>query len=107
MSDLVWFIMIGILFGLLGLVFVILGWQIWKKQKMNLIISYHCDKVNEDNKRAYCTLSGIGVFLIGIGFLLSGICTVLIQSVLVFVPMIVGLVFGIALLASAGIKYNR
>ena len=107
MSDLVWFIVIGILFGLLGFVFILLGWQIWKKQKMNLIISYHCDKVRENNKRAYCTRSGIGVFLIGIGFLLSGICTAFSQSVLVFVPMTVGLVFGIALLASAGIKYNR
>ncbi len=107
MNDLVWFIVIGVLLGLLGLVFIMLGWQIWKKQKMNLIIRHHCDKVSEDNKRAYCTLSGIGVFLIGIGFLLSGICAVLIRSALAFVPMTAGLVSGIALLASAGIRYNR
>ena len=107
MSDFVWFIVIGILFVLLGLLFILLGWQIWKKQRMDLIISYHCDKVSEENSRAYCTLAGIGVLIIGIGFLLSGICTVLIRSLLVFVPMTAGLILGIALLISAGIKYNH
>lgn len=107
MSDFVWFIIIGVLFAGVGLAFIMLGWQIWKKQKMNLIISYHCDKVREENKRAYCTLSGIGVFIIGIGFLLSGICTAFIRSVVSLVPMTVGLVLGITLLTSAGIKYNR
>lgn len=107
MGDTIWFIVIGVLFGVLGLLFVWLGWQIWRKQKMNLIISYHCDKVSKENKPAYCSLSGIGVFLMGIGFALSGICTIFSQSMLVFVPMTVGFIVGIALLAAAGIKYNR
>ncbi len=107
MSDLAWFIAIGVLFALLGLLFLRLGGQIWKKQKMDLIISYHCDKDREKDKQAYCRRSGIGVFIIGIGFLLSGICTALVQSVLVFVPMTIGLVVGIAMLVSASMKYNR
>ena len=107
MSDLIWFIIIGILFVLSGVLFIVLGRQIWKKQKMELIISYHCEKVSEENKQAYCMLFGIGVLMIGIGFLLSGICMVWIQSVLTFVPMTVGLVLGIALLISAIVKYNR
>ena len=76
MSDFIWFIMIGILFVLLGLIFIWLGWQIREKQRMDLIISYHCDKVSEDNKRAYCTLSGTGILIMGTGFILSGICSV-------------------------------
>ena len=107
MSDFVWFIVIGVLFALLGCLLVYLGRQIWKKQKMDLIIRYHCDKVSEENKPAYCRLAGIGVFLMGIGFLLSGICTVWIRSVLTLVPMTLGLVSGIALLAAAVMKYNR
>ncbi len=107
MRDFIWFIIIGVLFALLGFLFIILGWQIWKKQKMELIIRYHCDKVSDENKQAYCALSGIGVLVIGIGFLLSGVCTVWIQSVFAFVPMTVGLVCGIALLLAAGMKYNR
>ena len=73
MSDTIWFIIIGILFAALGVLFIWLGWQIWKKRKINLIISYHCDKVSEENKPAYCSLAGIGVFLMGIGFAFSGI----------------------------------
>ena len=107
MSDTVWFIMIGGLFILLSLLFIMLGWQIWKKQKMDLIISYHCDKVSEENKKAYCTLLGSGVFMMGLGFGLSGICTVFLRSVYIFIPMTAGLVSGAVLLVSAIIKYNR
>lgn len=106
-DDLIWFIVLGVLFVLLSAVFIALGWQIWKKQKMNLIISYHCDKVSDENKQAYCTLAGIGVFIIGIGFALAGICSVVLRTASTFVPMAIGLVLGIALLVCAGIKYNH
>ena len=107
MSDFIWFVIICILFVLLSLIFIGLGWQIWKKQRMNLIISYHCDKVSEENKKAYCALMGIGVFIMGVGFGLSGICIVFLRSVSGFIPMTVGLLAGIVLLVSAGLKYNR
>ena len=107
MTDTVWFILMGVLFALLGSLFIALGWLIWKKQKMNLIIRYHCDKVREENKEAYCRLAGIGVLLMGLGFLLSGIFTVFFQSVFTFIPMAAGLVIGIVLLISAVVKYNR
>jgi len=107
MNDYIWFIAIGVLFLLLGFVFVWLGLAIWKKQKMDLIIRHHCDKVNAENKPAFCTLSGVGVFVIGIGFALSGICSFLLQSVLIFIPMSVGLVLGLVLLTLAVFKYNH
>jgi hypothetical protein len=107
MTDAIWFILMGVLFVLLGILFIVLGWLIWKKQKMNLIIRYHCDKVREENKEAYCKLAGIGVLLMGLGFLLSGIFTVFFQSVFTFIPMAAGLVIGIALLISAVVKYNH
>ena len=107
MSDLVWFIVIGVLLAFLGIVFIMLGWKIWKKQRMDLIISYHSDKVRDENKQAYCTLSGSGILIMGFGFLVSGICAFFIRSAFVFAPMTAGLVLGIALLISAVIKYNR
>ena len=107
MSDFVWFVIIGVLFVLLGLVFILLGWKIWKEQKITLIISHHCDKVSEENKKAYCTLSGAGIFIIGIGFIISGICTFLLQSAMAFIPMSLGLVLGIILFVSAVTKYNH
>ncbi|MCR4951188.1 MAG: DUF3784 domain-containing protein [Solobacterium sp.] len=107
MSDFIWFVVISVLFELLGLVFIGLGWQIWKKQRMDLIISYHCDKVSKENKQAYCTLAGSGLLVMGIGFLLSGVIAVFARSFLTFVPMAIGLVLGIALLISAIVKYNH
>ncbi|MBR3167466.1 MAG: DUF3784 domain-containing protein [Erysipelotrichaceae bacterium] len=107
MSDLIWFIVIGVLLAFLGIVFIMLGWQIWKKQRMDLIISYHSDKVREENKQAYCTLSGSGILIMGIGFLLSGIIAVFVRSFQTFVPMMIGLVFGIALLVLAILKFNH
>ena len=107
MEEFVWFIAVSVLFVLLGIIFIRLGLAIWKKQKMELIIRYHCDKVKEENKPAYCTLAGTGVFVTGIGFILSGICSALMQSVLIFIPMAAGLAAGIALLILAGTRYNR
>ena len=107
MDDTIWFIAISALFVLMGIVFIRLGLAIWKKQKMDLIIRHHCDKVSEENKPAYCMLAGIGVFVIGIGFILSGICAVLTHSLLTFIPMAAGLAAGIALLILAGRRYNN
>ena len=107
MSDFIWFVIVELLFVLLGFIFIKLGLQIWKKQRMDLIIAYHHDKVSEGNKQVYCTLSGVGVLLIGCGFLLSGICTLSVHSFYAFIPMSAGLMLGIILLISASIKYNR
>ncbi len=107
MSDLLWFIIISILLVMLGILFIRLGYEISEKQRIDLIIAYHHDKVSKGNKQVYCMLSGIGVLIIGCGFLLSGICTLSVHSFYAFIPMSAGLMLGIVLLISASIKYNR
>ena len=107
MDDLVWFILITVLFAVLGFVLIRLGLAVWKKQKMELIIRHHCDKVSEENKPAYCRLAGIGICVIGAGFVLSGAWAAFSQSLSVLIPMTAGLASGIALLCLAGIRYNR
>ena len=57
----------SILVGLVGFVLIILGYMVWKKEKISLFHDYHYDKVSEEDKKAFCTISGIGVVLIGIG----------------------------------------
>lgn len=73
MSDDVWGIVLGVLLILLGILFIWLGLAIWKKQKIELIIRHHMDKVSDEDKQAYCRLCGIGVLIIGFGFVVSGI----------------------------------
>ena len=107
MNDLLWFIIISILLLMLGILFIRLGYEISEKQRIDLIIAYHHDKVSEGNKQVYCTLSGIGALIIECGFLLSGISTLSVHSFYAFIPMSAGLILGIVLLFTASIKYNR
>ena len=107
MGDTIWFIIIGAILIVSGLVFIWLGYNVWIKQKINLIIVYHMDKVSEDNKPAFCRLSGLGLVVMGCGFIASGIWTMVSGALLSFIPMTVGIVVDIILLISAGIKYNK
>ncbi len=107
MNDQVWFFAVGIVLAVLGIIFIWLGLTIRKKQRIDLIIRYHMDKVREYDKPAYCRLSGLGMSIIGIGFIISGICIVLSGRLTGFVPVAIFLVAGIALLLSAVFKYNR
>ena len=107
MKDNIWFIISAILLIFLSSVFFILGWQIYRKQRIDLIISYHHDKVSEKDRLAYCRLTGIALLIIGLGFGLSGICVLILQSSYSFIPMLLGLVSGIILLIISGIRFNH
>ena len=107
MGDFIWYIIVAALLFVLGILFIVLGLLIWLKLKMNLIISHHCEKVKEENKKAYCRLFGIGVFVIGLGFLLSAVCIPLVKTVFSFIPLTAGIVLGIVLIVSSIVKYNR
>ena len=40
---------------------------VWKKEKISLFHDFHYDEVSAEEKKAFCTISVIGVVLIGIG----------------------------------------
>ena len=63
----------SIITGSVGIVFVILGWLIWKKEKISILHEYHYNRVTEEDKKVFCTLSGIGVFIIGIGLVITAV----------------------------------
>lgn len=95
------------LVGLLGVVFEVLGWLIWKKQKISLLHDYHYDRVSEGNKADFCRLSGLGVGIIGAGLLITAVLIGITDSAWSFVAFAAGFCAGIALLIYAGSKYNR
>ncbi len=107
MSDFLWSLIIGIIFVILGAVFVRLGLIIWKKQRIDLVIRHHMDQVSDDNKRAYCKLLGIGILNLGIGFVVSGIWMLFAFDLHSWIPMAAGFVIGILLMTVSIIKYNR
>ena len=110
--------MIGKIIGVLitggvGTIIAVMGWLIWKKEKLSLMHDYHVNKVSAENKTAFCRLSGIGLIagigliVIGIGLLISAVILFVTDSAYSFLCFAVFFVVGLAMLISAGAKYNR
>lgn len=92
---------------MIGIVFIILGWLIWKKEKIELLHSYHRDKVKEENKKAFCRISGIGTLLIGAGMVIAAVIAWLTDSMWSFAIFAFYFAIGLALMIYAGSKYNK
>lgn len=97
----------SIIFGLVAIILIILGYLIWKKEKISLLHDYHYDKVSEEDKKAFCTVSGIGVLVIGIGMFIAAILTAVTYSMWSYMAFVIGFVAGLVMLIYAGIRYNR
>lgn len=50
MSDFAWLILLCAVFLITGAAFIPLGWKIAKKQRMDLIIRWHCEEVSEEKQ---------------------------------------------------------
>lgn len=104
--------MIGKIIGVLitggvGLILAVLGWLIWKKEKISLMHDYHIGRVSAENKPAFCRLSGIGLIAMGIGLLMTAAILGITDSAYSFICFTVCFAAGLALLITAGVKYNR
>ena len=100
--------MIGsIILGLVGIVLIVLGYLVWKKEKISLFHDYHYDKVSVEDKKAFCIISGIGVVIIGIGILITAIIIGITDSAWSFIAFAMGFVAGLILLIYAGIRYRH
>ena len=93
--------------GGVGVLLTVLGWLIWRKEKIELLHDYHRDRVAPENRRAFCAMSGGGVLLTGVGLLITAALFGLTESLYSFLPFAAGFVAGVALLIAAGRRYNR
>ena len=91
---------------LIGILCVVLGYLIWKKQKITLIHDYHYKNVRSKDVPAYTRLIGIGLILIGIGTCLTGIINIAFQTNAGWIAFIVGFAFGIFMMNKAQKTYN-
>ena len=89
-----------------GILFVILGLLIWKKEKITLLHDYHYDKVSESDKSSFCKLSGQGLTLSGVALLITALLLGITESPHSFVVFAVGFIIGIGMMIYAGKKYN-
>ena len=88
-----------------GLLCIVLGFLIWKKQKINILHDYHYRNVKEEDKPAYTRLMGIGTMLVGVGVVATGVFN-LFESRFWWAGLLVGSVAGIAVMNKAQKKYN-
>lgn len=88
-----------------GLLCIIFGLLIWKKQKVSLVHDYHYQNVRKEDIPAYARLLGIGLILIGIGICLTGLLNIF-ESSLWWIPMLAGFIAGIIVMNKAQKKYN-
>ena len=97
----------SIIVALVGVLCVVIGWLIWKKEKLTLLHDYHYQYVEEKNKKAFCRAMGMGLLILGIGLLTTAFLLVLTDSAWSFLSLIIGFGIGFVLLIYAGIRYNR
>ena len=97
---------IGILIeAIVGILCIVLGFLIWKKQKISLIHDYHYRNVKEEDVPSYTRQIGSGLIIIGSGILLTGMLDLL-NSSLWWVPLIIGFSIGLIVIIKAQKKYN-
>ena len=93
--------------GAVGIVCTVLGLLLWKKQMISILHDYHRENVREEDKKAFCTLSGIGLLTVGAGLIVTAIlfwCTENVSSFIVFALCFAA---GLGLMITAGVRYNR
>ena len=99
---------IGILTaGGVGVLLAVLGVLIWKKERITLMHDYHVDKVSQEDKKAFCKLSGIGLIVSGTGLVLSAVLLGVTDSAWSFLCFAASFPVGLGMLIAAGRKYNR
>ena len=96
-----------IITGGVGIIIAVMGWLIWKKEKISLMHDYHIDKVSAGDRHAFCKLSGIGLIVVGIGLLITALILGITDSARSFICFAFCFAAGLAMLITAGIKYNR
>ena len=89
-----------------GLLFLFLGWRIWKQEQITLIHSYHYQKVSEENKKAYTQEIGKSIIFIGIGMLLTGIIDFITKTVYGWLFFTIFFILGFMKMFKAQKKYN-
>ena len=99
--------MLSVIFGLLGLLFLVIGWMIWKKERMDLLHDYHRKHVSEEDKKRFCALCGMGVCVIGIGMLLTAVLFAVTGKLWSLFAFVGGFLVGIVMLIWTIGKYNR
>lgn len=96
-----------ILMFILGLIFLYLGWRIWKREQITLIHSYHYTKVSEEDKRSYTEVMGKSLIFIAIGLVLTGVTGFITKTSYGWIFFIIFFILAFIKMSKAQKKYNN
>ncbi len=88
-----------------GLLCVVFGLLLWKKQRISLLHDYHYKNVKKEKIPAYTRQMGTGLILAGAGIIGAGLLD-LAYSPLWWVSLSAGIIAGLAVIFRAQKKYN-
>lgn len=90
-----------------GILFLILGWLIWKKEKITLLHDYHYAKVKPEDRKAYTGAMGKGLNAVGIGMIAGGVMQLTQYEAIGWCLLGAAFAVGLAVMIYAQMKYNR
>ena len=90
-----------------SILFLYLGFLLWKKERINIIHDYHYKKVKDKDKKAYTSIMGKAMIVIAIGMAVSGVIGVFTDSAKSGIPFGAAFIIGLCMMTFAQIKYNR
>lgn len=91
----------------LGLILIVCGYLIWKKEKISLIRRYHYKRVKEKDKKIYCTEIGTALIIFGLSFIIMWFINYFTNVSYGILVLAIGFITGMILFIHAEIKYNR
>ena len=94
------------LWAAVGLLLIVLGLLIWKKQKITLIHDYQWKNVRKKDVPAYCRQVGLGLVVMGVGAALTGPINYFTGTQKGLYAFAAGFAAGLILMNKAQKKYN-
>ncbi len=82
------------------------GYQIKSKQRISLIHDYHWKNVKDQDIKPYTSFMGIGQYAIAIGCLTSGVLGLFFSTIIIILPVFLGIIIGFIIMYKAQKKYN-
>ncbi|MFA9466228.1 MAG: DUF3784 domain-containing protein [Velocimicrobium sp.] len=92
---------------LCSLLFIFLGYLLLKKEKINIMHDYHYKKVRAEDKKAYTSIMGKAMIVIGLGMMFSGIFCLFTESLVCMIPFGITVFIGICLMIYGQLKYKH
>ena len=90
-----------------GIIAIILGWLLWKKQKIQFIHDYHHKNVMQQDIQPYTKLWGIALLILGVCVFPVGIINCIFHTELGWILFVVGMAICFIIGNKAQKTYNH